>query len=81
MSFWQEFGSVIVATDYPKRLVQMRLMHGANDARKCGDCAHLRRVGKASVHLKCSLARQTSGAATDWRARWPACGRFSEAAK
>ena len=65
-------------SDLPKRITQMRLMHGANDAHKCGDCAHLL---QRRNYRKCSLTRQTRGAATDWRARWPACGKFAEAAK
>ena len=43
----------------------------------CSMCAHLRRVGgTAGRYWKCALRRNTSGAATDHRVRWPACGRY-----
>ena len=45
----------------------------------CRQCIHLYQVGGIASHvLKCELRRNTGGAATDHRARWPTCGRFEE---
>ena len=49
--------------------------------RQCAECTHFSRVGGVGGrYYKCDLRRGTSGAATDHRVRWPACGRFEEAA-
>ena len=45
---------------------------------KCGDCTHLFLRAAAGHYLKCDLRRNTYGAATDHRARWPTCGRYQE---
>jgi hypothetical protein len=42
----------------------------------CGDCAHLRQHEMAQRWYKCALGPQSGGKATDWRVRWPACGKF-----
>jgi hypothetical protein len=41
----------------------------------CGSCRHCARIRRAKTYLKCELMRfqWTSGAATDIRAKWPAC--------
>lgn len=44
----------------------------------CGHCCYLHRKQFAGVYLKCSLGPQSNGPATDWRARWPACGKFQD---
>lgn len=45
----------------------------------CWDCEHLFRRGYHTRHyLKCDLRKETRGAGSDHRARWPACGRFLE---
>ncbi len=41
----------------------------------CSTCAHLVRK---SVYLKCAMTKMTSGAATDIRAKWPACVKWEE---
>ena len=48
------------------------------DGETCGSCRHLYRNHVAKTYLKCSLmkARWTGGAATDIRARSPACRRW-----
>lgn len=42
----------------------------------CGQCRHLRAKQYAGRYLKCAFGPQSNGPATDWRARWPACGKF-----
>lgn len=63
----------------PKRIRDMHTMFGRRDDQTCGQCALLlrRKSGSgARTYLKCTLNRQSAGAATDWRAGWPACGKF-----
>lgn len=61
----------------PKRIRDMHTLYGRNDEHTCGQCALLLRRGANSrTYLKCTLQRNTHGAATDWRAKWPACGKF-----
>lgn len=44
---------------------------------RCRDCTHLCRKSPGRRHvLKCELAYQSMSAASDWRAGWPACGKF-----
>lgn len=45
----------------------------------CKNCVHLRRFRQGARWMKCGLSRITGGAGTDWRAGWPACGRYEEA--
>ena len=64
---------------YPRRLQEMHLLHGGDaDGRKCGKCRWLinSRGDTANVYYKCSLGEMTHGPGTDWRCRWPACGKF-----
>lgn len=47
----------------------------------CASCVHLvLQGGTSGRYLKCELRRNTRGPATDHRARWPACGKYEEAA-
>lgn len=45
----------------------------------CGSCVHLARRRMARVYLKCGLMERgwTGGAATDVRAKAPACSRWA----
>ena len=47
--------------------------HGPEGA-VCGTCVHLRRRTYVKTYFKCERYGVTRGAATDWRARWRACG-------
>lgn len=43
----------------------------------CKGCRHLiRSGGHSKSFLKCNLTLMTNGAASDWRAKWLACGRY-----
>jgi hypothetical protein len=49
------------------------------DGKRCGTCSHIWARGDvAGTYLKCDLRLSTSGAATDHRARWPACAKYEE---
>jgi hypothetical protein len=63
----------------PGQIQGMHLRYGAADGRRCGECAHLVTLGgMASVVFKCDLSRLSHSTATDWRRKWPACGRFEQ---
>ena len=42
----------------------------------CSQCIHFYRKQYANTYFKCRLAGDSRTPRTDWRARWPACGRF-----
>ena len=44
----------------------------------CKDCRHLRRYQAGGKWMKCDLTKQTGGSGSDWKASWPACGKFEE---
>ena len=60
----------------PERIRAMLLVYGYTEDRNCKGCKHLIKRGKANLYMKCDLTTMTRGAATDWRAGWPACGRY-----
>jgi hypothetical protein len=52
------------------------------DGATCRTCVHLMRLAHHDrTYRKCALRSVTHGAATDHRAGWPACGRFSPAGR
>lgn len=59
-----------------KRIGSMHRKFGTTPDQRCGACTHLVRREMAGTYFKCSLYGDTHGPATDWRLRWPACGRF-----
>lgn len=52
-----------------------RFGHGP-EGQACRDCVFLLRQRYTKTILKCRRYNVTSSEATDWRARWPACGAF-----
>lgn len=63
----------------PVRIRQMHEAYGKTEGVTCKTCVHLIRYQMGASWLKCELARQSSSAATDWRAKWPACGKYEKA--
>lgn len=81
MNDWQKWKEeqTHLAAILPLRIRQMRSMHGKRDDQKCGDCLHFRSTsGFARNYYKCELSKLTHGAGTDWRTKWPACGKWEE---
>ena len=70
------FGLPPIEDVLPDRIETMHKVFGKNDGNKCGDCIYFVRYKQGSRWSKCSLTVQTGGTGTDWRATWPACGRF-----
>lgn len=60
----------------PERIRAMLMVYGYTDGHNCKDCMHLIKRGKANSYFKCDLTKMSRGAATDWRAGWPACGKY-----
>lgn len=50
---------------------------GPADAR-CKACLHFWKKRLGNTYLKCERFGNSGGAATDWRANWPACGLFEK---
>ena len=51
-------------------------IYGQSEGNKCGKCIHLLEFAHDRAWFKCNLARVTRSAASDWRKKWDACGRF-----
>ena len=62
---------------YPERMNAMLRLYGRTEGRMCKSCRHFyARGGVRGTYYKCKLNRTTSGPGTDWRARYPACGKW-----
>ena len=61
------------------RLVKMHTKYGQDaGGRTCKGCVHLvRYTPGARSFLKCELAGVSSSEASDWRAKWLACGLYA----
>lgn len=63
----------------PVRIRAMYSVYGRDLAgRCCSDCRFFLRFKQSARWSKCAKSKITGGAATDWRARWPACGLFED---
>jgi len=62
----------------PERIRVMRAMYGKRDDKKCRTCKFLEHYKQSASWMKCKFSKHTGGTATDWKARWPACGKFEE---
>jgi len=65
----------------PKRMLDMYTLFGSTEGKTCRRCKNLLdngHGGHSHRYYKCDLQRLTNGPATDWRARWLACGKFED---
>ncbi len=62
----------------PVRITAMYSLYGKTEGEKCGQCNHIICVVRSRTYFKCSQSRMSHGAATDWRMRWTACGKFEK---
>ena len=62
----------------PERIRKMHRMYGLSKSHTCGKCKFFLRFHQSTTWFKCDLTTFTGGAATDWRAKWPACGKWEE---
>lgn len=60
----------------PANLNAMHAQHGIRPGYVCGDCRYLARQGTRRYWYKCSRARMSASATTDFCRKWPACGLF-----
>jgi hypothetical protein len=60
------------------RLAKMHACYGHGPAgQTCKDCVYLSRVAaNVKIVFKCSVYGDTRSEASDWRGKWPACGKF-----
>jgi hypothetical protein len=70
------FGEPLPPPLEPPRLAMMHRRHGAKPGHTCGNCYHLQEHRYGRVIYKCGLSRSSMSAATDWRRKWPACGKW-----
>lgn len=64
------------------RVTKMHGQHGPGPAgQTCGGCQHLVKIGYHRTYFKCRRYGVTSSQASDWRAKWPACGAFLKTEK
>jgi hypothetical protein len=54
---------------------QLLLLYGTAKGRTCSECPHFERHRN---WFKCGQSAKTGGTATDWRARWQACGKVRD---
>lgn len=60
----------------------MLAMYGKTEGKTCRRCVHLlRHRHSKKVFRKCEFSRKSCGSATDWKAGWPACGKYEEGEK
>jgi hypothetical protein len=61
------------------RHADMLRIYGRCEGHVCGECAHCvrKRRGRTAMFYKCELAGTTASAASDWRAKWEACGKWA----
>lgn len=63
----------------PPRILALRSVFGHGpDGITCKNCAHLLRYHQGARWMKCNLSKMTQSVASDWRAGWPACGKYEE---
>ena len=66
------------AISISRGLADMHHVHGRDDTHTCGACIHFEHLRSGnSTFAKCRLARRSASRATDWAAKWPACGKFA----
>lgn len=70
----------IVTVGLPRQLHVMHGQYGQTEGRTCGECVHCQRTDweMATQVYKCLAYRISHSSATDWRRKWPACGKFEE---
>ena len=66
-----------------KNGAKMIRLHGLHmpQGYHCGDCIHLVAHVYNKTYFKCNLFRVSLSASSDWRKKWPACGKFEERKK
>lgn len=71
------FDAVPIEQVTPPRHKTMLRAYGKMDGKHCGGCVHLvRKDDFGGIWFKCDLTVQSDGPGTDWRKKWPACGKF-----
>lgn len=78
---WQMWKDAAISFEpVPRSLGLMWRTYGRRESKKCGTCAHLviNLGNTGNRYFKCELYGITSGAATDFRKKWTACGKWEE---
>lgn len=63
----------------PQRVLAMFKRYGRGEPGKiCKTCKHFVGYRRNKTFYKCELFGVTHGEATDWRGKYPACGKYEE---
>ena len=74
-AMWKE--AAITFEPVSRQLSIMWRTYGRRESQCCGMCVRLIQVsGNTKNYFKCALYGVTSGAGTDWRKKWIACGKW-----
>ena len=63
-----------------KTIGKMHLLYGKHEGQVCRDCVNLISHKFDNTYYKCKLYGDSAGPGTDWRVRYPACGKFEQRA-
>lgn len=75
---WLEKNDPAYGDYHPDQIKTMWRMYGKNEAHRCGECAFLERRSQSGTWFKCLNTKITGGAATDFKKKWAACGKFQQ---
>lgn len=77
---WKMWYEAAITTEpIPHRLALMYRTFNRDERHKCGDCAHLLvHAHGEKRYFKCQYYKMSCGAATDWRKKWVACGKWEK---
>ena len=56
----------------------MHRLFGTCEGQKCGDCEHFWKHERGTAYYKCEIYGKSNSEATDWRVKYPACGKFNK---
>jgi hypothetical protein len=59
-----------------RKIERMHVLYGRTEGAQCGDCLSFVAKKLANTYYKCVRFGDSGGPATDWRVRFPACGKF-----
>ena len=64
---------------YKKTNPLLRTFGPGPEGARCKTCtSFVLKGGCARTYFKCKLFGNSNGPATDWRANWPACGKYEK---
>lgn len=79
MGLFGELVDAFVPIARHEKIEWMQMEHGFREGKTCRTCSHLQYDKYHSkTYLKCDLFGESRGEGTDWKASFPACGKWNE---